>query len=313
MDLGPSSRVGQKYKTKTAFWIFWVGETISSFGSSFTLFTLPLLVFRLTGSALNLGLSMVAETLPYLCFGLVIGVWVDRLNRKQLMVVIDLLQALTIASIPIAYALGMLSIWWIYGVGFASATLKIGFEASQFAVIPSLVDQDALVTANGRIQASFSVVQMLGPVLAGALLFVVPLPALLLLDAASFLISAAALLLIRIPYNTAALAEQQSVRQEMREGLRYVLTNPVMRSMSVMTLLLNPILATTTTQLVLLAVVTYHAGSTEVSFLYSAGSLGVVLFSLLAGPLRKRWSFSKVALSALFLMGGLLMVLGFTP
>jgi predicted branched-subunit amino acid permease len=295
------------------FRLYWAGETISSLGSSFTLLALPLLVYRLTGSALNLGLSTAAETLPYLLLGLLIGAWVDRLDRKRLMIVIDLLQALTIATIPVVYALGVLSVWWMYGVGFVSATLKIGFESGQFAAIPHMVNQDNLDAANGRIQASFSLAQMLGPVLAGALLFILPLPTLLLLDAASFLISAGALRLIRTRFNTTASSENKSIRQEVGEGLRYVLKSPPLRAMVYMTLLLNPILITTTTQLVLLASVAYHAGNQQISLFYAAGSLGVVLFSLLAGPLRTRWPFSRVAMGSLLLMGGLLLGLGFTP
>ena len=154
---------------------------------------------------------------------------------------------------------------------------------------------------------------MLGPVLAGALLFVLPLPTLLLLDAASFLMSSCALFAIRTRFNTAGPLEQKSVSQEVAEGLHYVLTNPVLRAMAVMTLILNPVLIVTTTQLVLFATVVYHVGNQQVSLLYAAGSLGGVLFSLLAGPLLKRWPFSKVALIALFLLGTLLVVLGFTP
>src|SRR6185437_80742 len=104
---------------------------------------------------------------------------------------------------------------WIYGVGFVSAALKIAFESAQFAAIPHLMAADDLDTANGRIQASFSAAQMLGPVLAGALLFLLPLPMLVLLDAASFLISAGALLLIRVRFQADfSPGEKQSVRHD---------------------------------------------------------------------------------------------------
>ncbi|HLV99105.1 MAG TPA: MFS transporter [Ktedonobacterales bacterium] len=302
-----------RYRVERAFWLFCTGETISSFGSSFTLFALPLLVFRLTGSALNLGLSMAAETLPYLLFGLLIGAWVDRVNRKRLMIVVDLLQALTIASIPAVYALGSLSVWWLYAVGFVSATLKIGFEASQFALMPALVSKEELVTANGRLQASFSTAQLIGPLLAGALLFVLPLPALLLVDAATFLVSASALVLMRVQMLAAGAPVPHSVRQDVGEGLRYVWRHPVLRTISLMTPLMNFLTVSTTAQLVLLATVAYHAQNAQIGFLYAAGSLGIVCFSLLAGPLRKRWSFSQVGMVALLLFGLLLLVLGFIP
>ncbi|MBX6342635.1 MAG: MFS transporter, partial [Thermomicrobiaceae bacterium] len=151
------------------FWVFWTGQTVSNLGTSFTLFALPLLVFKLTGSAMNLALTTVADFLPYLLFGLLIGAWVDRADRKRVMIAVELLRALAIGSIPLMAALGRLSVWWIYGVGFVVATLGIFFSACEFAAIPSLVPSDDLVAANGRIQASYSAATIVGPLLAGAL------------------------------------------------------------------------------------------------------------------------------------------------
>ena len=92
------------------FWKFWAGQTISNLGSSITLFALPLLVFKLTGSALDLAIASATSFLPYLLFGLIIGAWVDRLNRKRLMIVVDVARTLAIASIPLMDALGLLSV-----------------------------------------------------------------------------------------------------------------------------------------------------------------------------------------------------------
>src|SRR5437016_3185066 len=121
------------------FWKFWLGQTISNLGSSFTGFALPLIVFKLTGSAVNLAIS--------------------------------------------------------------SATLSLFFGFAQVTAVASLVTQEDLVTANGRIQASYSAVSAIGPLLAGLLVATVPLPALLLLDALSFLLSAGSLALLRTSFN----------------------------------------------------------------------------------------------------------------
>src|SRR5215469_16441316 len=94
-------------RTKTTdFWKFWTGETISNLGSSFTQFALPLLVYKLTGSPLNLGITTAVSFLPYLFFGLVIGALVDRLDRKRVMILVDIGQAMVIGSIPVAFMLG---------------------------------------------------------------------------------------------------------------------------------------------------------------------------------------------------------------
>jgi MFS family permease len=192
-----------KSRTQNDFWKFWTGQTISTLGSSFTGFALPLLIYNLTGSSLNLALTVTATVLPYLLFGLVIGAWVDRVNRKRLMVVTDLARALVIASIPLASFVGLLSVWWIYAVAFLNSALTICFDAANFAAVPSLVRQEDLVTANGQVQAGYSIAKVGGPLLGGLLIVVIPLPMLLLIDAFSFLISAATLMLIITSFNTA--------------------------------------------------------------------------------------------------------------
>jgi MFS family permease len=303
----------------TDFWKFWAGQTISNLGSSFTEFALPLLIYKLTGSALNLAIASATTFLPYLLFGLLIGAWVDRVDRKRLMIVTDLLRALILASIPALAALDRLSVWWIYAAGFLISTLTIGFNSAEFAAIPSLVARDgadsaqALVIANGRIQASYSAAAVVGPLLAGVLVAFISLPALLLIDACSFVVSAGSLVLIGRGFNAGGSpGATSSIWQDMTEGLRYVLGHPVLRNISAMMALVNFVGSTMYAQLVLFAKDRLQASDTQVGLLYSAGSVGVVLLSLAAGPLRKRWSFSTVALGALALQGVLTLGLALT-
>src|SRR5579885_2501639 len=289
------------------FWKYWTGQTISNLGSSITLFALPLLVYKLIGSALNLGITTAAEFLPYLLFGLALGAVTDRVNRKRMMILTDLGRALVVASISLMAFSGHLTVWWIYGVGFMQSTLTICFESGQFAAIPALVNHDDLVTANGRIQASYSGASILGPLLAGALVTILPITSLMIFDGCSFLISACSLALIRISFNTDEKRAPSSLRRDIVEGLRYVLSHPVLRNISLMMALENFVYTTVGAQLVLFAKERLTASDAQVSLLYSAASIGIVVFSLSAGVLRKRWSFSKVALSAL-MVGGLLTI-----
>lgn len=294
------------------FWIFWLGQTISNFGSSITQFALPLLTFRLTGSAMNLALTTAATFLPYLLFGLVIGAWVDRLERKRLMIVVDLLQALTMAMVPLAAMLAILNVFWLYAIAFISSTLTIAFQAAEFAAIPSLVGQDDLVTANGRIQASYSAATVFGPLAAGLLVAFLALPDLLLVDSASFLISAITLFGVRTRFNSDIQVQKTKLRTAIVEGLRYVLHHPVLRAISIMMAIVNAVGATVFAQLVLFARQRLEATDSEIGFLYAAGSVGVIVISLLAGRLRRRWSFGTVALGSLMISGILNIMLAFT-
>src|SRR5437016_12497964 len=94
------------------FWKYWTGQTISNLGSSITIFALPLLVYKLTGSALDLGIATAATFLPYLLFGLILGAWTDRVDRKRMMIGTDIARALVVASIPLLAAVGLLTIRW---------------------------------------------------------------------------------------------------------------------------------------------------------------------------------------------------------
>ena len=180
---------------------FWVGQTISNLGSSFTQWAVPLLVYQLTHSAVSLGIATAATFLPYLLFGLIIGAWMDRIDRKRAMIALDWLNALVILSIPLVAQFGHLNVWWIYGVTFIQSTIFIAFSSGEFAAIPSLVSTDDLVTANGRIQATYSAAQVVGPLLAGALISFLPLTWVLAFDAGSFALSAVSLSLVRAGFN----------------------------------------------------------------------------------------------------------------
>ena len=299
----------RKQRLGPDFWKFWTGQTISNLGSSITLFALPLIVFNLTHSALNLGISAAADMLPYPLFGLVLGAMTDRVNRKRMMILTDIGRAVVVASIPLAFALNFGSVWWIYGVGFAQSTLTICFESGQFAAIPSLVGRDDIVTANGRIQASYAGASVMGPFLAGLLVAVMPVTDLMLFDAASFLISSASLAWVRTSFNQRdEQRERKNIFRDVVEGLRYVLKHPVLRNISLMMCLVNFVATTAGAQLVLFAHNQLGANKTQIAWLFTASAMGVVALALLAGPLRKRWSFSRVALGALMCEGVLTVI-----
>ncbi len=296
------------------FWKFFVGQTVSALGTSFTLFALPLLVFKLTGSALNLALVTAAEFLPYVLFGLLLGALADRVDRRRMLVVVDLARAALIGSIPLLAFVGTLPLWWIYAVAFANSTLWIFFDAAEFAAVPSLVGEEDIVAANGRIQAAGGAAMALGPLLAGLLVAVAPIETVLLFDALSFVVSAFSLWLVRTSFNEvpASGLGGTSLKNSVAEGLRYVWNHPVLRNVSLMGALVNCVGYTVYGQLVLFSKERLGAGDTQVGLLYAAGSAGVVALSLAAGPLRRRVSFGGVALGTVMLGGILILVLSFT-
>jgi len=137
----------------------------------------------------------------------------------------------------------------------------------------------------------------------------VPVADLLFVDAGSFLVSSCCLALIRRSFNAATPASHPSgsvirtLLADVREGLAYVWSNPVLRSISIMMALINLVAATADSQLVLFARRALHATNSEIGFLYAAGAAGVVAVSLVAGPIRRRLSFAVTALGALVVAG----------
>ena len=166
---------------------------------------------------------------PFLLFGLFAGVWVDRARRRPLMIWTDLARAVLVASIPVAALAGALRLEQLYVVAFGMGVLSLVFDACYQAYLPSLVKREALVEGNAKLEVARSTAQIGGPSFAGVLVQLLTAPVALLVDAGSYVISAAALATIRAPEVVRPRAERRSVLQEVGEGLRWVFGNPLLR------------------------------------------------------------------------------------
>ncbi len=297
------------------FWLFWGGQTMSEVGTAFTLFALPLLVFELTGSALELAFAEVAAFLPYAVFSFVLGALVDRLERRRVMIAADVGRAALIATIPLLDELDGLRVWWIYAVSFAVTTLTIAFSAGKFAVVPSLVPRQRLVSANGRLEAGSNGAHIVGPVLAGAFLGLGLATAdVLYADALSFFVSAASVALIAAPLAAGRASHaRRPLRAEVADGLRFTFGHPLLRNLVLLSALLNFVGATQWAQLVLFAKERLGASNPQISILWSAGAAGAIAFALGAARIRRRIRFSRAVLGSVLVGGSLTVAFSLTP
>ena len=202
---------------------FWWGEAVSSFGTYVTLLALQtIVVLTLDGTAQDVGLLNSARWLPYLVLGLVIGALVDRSRRRPVMVGTDLARAALLASIPVAWAAGVLSlpVLMVVMTGYGAASL-VNDAASQ-SFLPRLVPPEHLQRAHARIDGADAVAQTAGPALAGLLVKLVGAPIAVLVDAATHLFSAAAVLTIRAQEPPATPSGTPNIWREMRDGVRWV-------------------------------------------------------------------------------------------
>jgi MFS family permease len=296
------------------YWTFWSGQTISSAGSAVTAFAMPLLVYDLTGSAFKLALTVAAAYVPYALFGLPIGAWVDRVDRRRLMIFTDLLRAMLLATVPAAAAIDALTVWWLYAITFATSTLGIAFNSASFAAVRFLVtDNRDLARANGRLQAGFAAASLAAPALGGLALTIVRPPTLILIDAASFVLSAASISLVKRAFQVDEPRHPTTLLHDVGEGLQYVLGNPLLRALAVMAAAMNFFLATIIGQIVLMAKHGLGASDSEVGWFFSAGSAGVIVCSLLASSALRLGSYGRIVIASSIANGALTIVLAEAP
>jgi len=176
----------------------WTAATVSLFGTQVSQIAIPFIAaVLLNASAGEVGLLTTIEFLPFLLFTLPAGVWVDRFPKKRILVIGDLGRAAMLVSIPIAYAVGGLTIWQLYVVGFVNGLMTVFFDVADQSYLPTILERDELVEGNSKLQISQSSAQILGQPFGGGIVAVLTAPVAVLVDAASYLGSAGLILTIR--------------------------------------------------------------------------------------------------------------------
>jgi DHA3 family macrolide efflux protein-like MFS transporter len=214
-----------------SFIALWVGQTISFIGDYFYWLAIPIMVERLTGSALLVGLSVMSSAVPMLVLGPVAGVFVDRWDRKQTMIVADVMRGLLVLLALLVRTPDQ--VWIYYVVGFLMSCVSRFFFPSQSAVLPLIVrDKDDLLAANGLMQIVQTVGLLVGPALAGFSIGLWGEQIAFFVDSATFFVSAVAILTMTVPRTTvgrqAAGGQLTAVWTEMREGVTYLFGNRTM-------------------------------------------------------------------------------------
>ena len=216
----------------------WVGQSVSEVGSQVTLLALPLVaVLVLHAGPLAVGALAAVGFAPFLLVGLPAGVWVDRIGRRRpVLIAADVGRIFAVGSIPVASALGHLTMAHLYIAAFIVGVLTVFFDVAYQSYLPALVTRDQLVEGNSKLEVTRSGAQLAGPALAGGLVGGFGAPVALVADAASYVVSVASLLLIRRhePRHPRP-AQRTSMRSDIAAGLRYVLGHPLLRPIAMCT------------------------------------------------------------------------------
>lgn len=258
----------------------WLASTGSNLGDGVVLAALPLLAATYTSDPLAIGGLTVAAGLPWLGFSLVAGAVVDRMDRRVLMVVVDVARAAAVGMLGLAVVVGVDALVWVYA---ATILLGVGetlFDTAAQTILPAVVGPENLEAANGRLFAAQVVTnQFAGPPL-GGLLFSVSAALPLLLDAATFLASSALLTTVPGDFRPQGAATKTRLRSQIAEGLRFLWGRREIRVLAIGAAVINFGSAGTAALSVLFATDELGLGSVGYGLLLGAGAAGSVLGSM---------------------------------
>jgi len=261
------------------FTLLWLAQFVSTMGSSLTTVAASILIFRATGSALSVGLMLLVGTAPGLLVGLFAGVFVDRADRKRVMVVAELLRAAFTIAIPLLLPFGVA---WLYVLVAASSTVKQFFDPAQASVLPEVASDQELAAANSFMTISLFGADVLGIALAGLIASRFDIAWAFYLDGLSFVAGAVCLLLLHVP----PLPDQDatslsSVVKNLRAGVSFVGGSPVLRSLFVVFVPICVIFGLMNALNLPFIVQTVGAGELAFGLVEGVGLIGFVIGSFL--------------------------------
>ena len=278
--------------TNADFLNLWTGQSISELGSQVSQLAIPIVAaIALHSSPIVFSLLTVFGFLPFIFFALPAGAWVDRMRRKRILIVGDSSRAVLLATIPITYAFGALTIWQLLAIQFVVGVFTVFFDVAYQSYLPQLVQRDHLIDGNAKLQLTVSVAQVAGPSLSGGLIAAITAPYAIVADAISFVISTGFLLRIRKTETLPERAEgdpKPRMWPEVKEGLNWILHNPYLRRIAACTGGSNFFSTMGFAIFVLYALRVLHLQPWEIGFVFGAGSVGAIVGALVVNRIQKR-------------------------
>ena len=280
---------------------FWLAYSTATFGTLMDALTLAAIVI-LEARPSQMAALVVARTAPGLLFGLVAGAWVDRLQRRPVLVAADLGRALTMGSIPLAHFGFVLHIEHIYAVAFINGTLTIFFNVAHPSYVPGLVGQQRIFDANSKITATNSIMEAVAFAVSGWIAQLVSAVAAAVTQATTFLVSSVLLLSIRHAEAAPPPSDQRSsLRSEITGGLRFLWNHALLRSVFLSATLIGVSDGVFGSMVTLFAINTIGFGPGVVGSIYAIGGVSAFVGALVARRATRRFGLGRsMALSILW-------------
>jgi MFS family permease len=265
---------------------FWLGQTVSLVGDQITLIALPLVaVLALDASAAQMGYLVAAELAPNLLFSLHAGAWADRRGRRrETMIATDLGRAALLGSLPLAYALGVLTFPHMLVVAFGMGTLAVLFQVSYSSLFVALVPRDRFVEGSSIVHGSRAFSYVAGPSAGGLLVQALSAPAALAVDACSYLVSGLFLRSIDVVEPET----EEPGRGHVTAGIRWIRRHPVVRAALGATATINFFNFVFFTLFILYATRELDVRPGTLGLVLGAGAVGGVIGSLVTARVARR-------------------------
>jgi MFS family permease len=297
----------------------WLGQTISFIGDYFYFLAIPIMVERLTGSALLVGLSVISSALPMLVLGPIAGVFVDRWDRKRTMIVADILRALLVLLALTVKTPDQ--VWVYYVVGFLMSCVSRFFFPAQNAALPLVVtDKGDLLAANGLMQIVQTLGLLVGPALAGFSIGLWGEQVAFLVDSGTYLVSALAIVTMTIPRTTAGRqdasgtgSEISALWAELREGVTYLFGSRTMVGILLCLAVVQLGIGAINVIWVPFMQRTFGLGPEGLGAVDTAQGLGMALGALILGFVAARFTKRKLAGWSIVFIGAMIALMGLAP
>lgn len=218
----------------------WGGQTLSTFGSQISgIAAAYIAVTILNATPFQMGVLNAASTACFLLVGLVAGAWVDRLVKRRVMIVADIVRMIGIGLIPLLWWLGVLNIWQVIAIEFVIGLATVFFDVAYQSFVPVLLPSEQIAAGNSALETTNQTAGIAGPGLVGWLLTFLKAPLLLIIDAFSYAASAVSLMFIKDTEVPKPKEERRPLHIEIREGLSFVVRHPLIRRISATTSVSN--------------------------------------------------------------------------
>lgn len=265
---------------------FLFGLFISRLGDSLYIFAIPWISYEITRSAVVMGSMYAISVLPIILFGPIVGVFVDRWDRRKLMITTDVLRAFLIGLIPILHLMGHLQLWHLYVISFILTVLSLMFDVSTVTSIPNIVGKK-LTEANAMYQLVNQSADLAGPIVAGCFIALVGGYNTLWLDVISFGATILVVLRLKNLGKNVTSSHVGSVLREMKDGLRWLICDRLNLTLSLQAMVGNFGASAAFATLMYYLLSTLSLDSQQSSINYSLIGAGGLLGSLIAVPLEK--------------------------